>query len=81
MGNLQLFDFEGQKVETLLINSELWFIGKDVATILGYSNTRDALSKHVDPEDKLEKIVKASQVSQNATGYKNLSLIKGRITK
>lgn len=75
MENLQLFNFEGQKVETLLINSELWFIGKDVATILGYSNTRDALSKHVDPEDKLEKIVKASQVSQNATGYKNLSLI------
>ncbi len=75
MENLQLFNFEGQKVETLLINSELWFIGKDVATILGYSNTRDALSKHVDQEDKLEKIVKASQVSQNATGYKNLSLI------
>ena len=29
-----------------------WFIGKDVATLLGYSNTRDALRKHVDEEDK-----------------------------
>ena len=28
------------------------FVGKDVATALGYSNTRDALSKHVDAEDK-----------------------------
>ena len=28
------------------------FVGKDVATALGYSNTRDALSKHVDSEDK-----------------------------
>ena len=28
------------------------FVGKDVATALGYSNIRDALSKHVDSEDK-----------------------------
>ena len=28
------------------------FVGKDVATALGYSNTRDALSKHVDNDDK-----------------------------
>ena len=28
------------------------FVGKDVATALGYSNTRDALAKHVDDEDK-----------------------------
>lgn len=31
---------------------EPWFIGKDLATLLGYSNTRDALRKHVDEEDK-----------------------------
>lgn len=31
---------------------EPWFIGKDVATLLGYSNTRDALRKHVDEDDK-----------------------------
>ena len=30
----------------------VWFKGKDVATILGYSKTRDALLKHVDNEDK-----------------------------
>ena len=29
-----------------------WFRGKDVAEILGYSKTRDALSRHVDKEDK-----------------------------
>lgn len=29
-----------------------WFVGKDVAAILGYKNIRDALSKHVDEEDK-----------------------------
>lgn len=29
-----------------------WFVGKDVAKALGYSNSRDALSKHVDDEDR-----------------------------
>ena len=33
-------------------NGEPWFVGKDVAEALGYSNTRDALDRHVDPEDK-----------------------------
>ena len=40
---------------------EPWFVGKDVAEALGYSNARDALAKHVDNEDK--KIL----TSQNAT--------------
>ena len=31
---------------------ETFFVGKDVAMALGYSNTRDALNKHVDQEDK-----------------------------
>lgn len=52
MNELQLFNFENNQVRTLLINDEPWFVGKDVAQILGYSNPRDALSKHVDDEDK-----------------------------
>lgn len=40
------------EVRTLEINGEIWFVGKDIAEILGYSNTRDALAKHVDAEDK-----------------------------
>ncbi|WP_420864914.1 BRO family protein [Liquorilactobacillus mali] len=46
------FSFEGNKVRTVQINNEPYFVGKDVAEILGYSNTRDALLKHVDIEDK-----------------------------
>lgn len=41
-GNLRCIEKDG----------EPWFVGKDVATALGYSNTRDALSRHVDVEDK-----------------------------
>ena len=50
---LQVFDYEGSTVRTIDINGEVWFVGKDVATVLGYSNTNDALIKHVDEEDKL----------------------------
>lgn len=50
---VQLFNFEDHEVRTTLINEEPYFVGKDVATILGYKNTKDALSKHVDDEDKL----------------------------
>lgn len=52
MNEIQLFTFNNEQVRTLLINNEPWFIGKDVAQILGYSNPRDALSKHVENEDK-----------------------------
>ena len=52
MEELQLFNFEGNKVRTLKVDDEPYFVGKDVASILGYSNTRDALNKHVDSEDK-----------------------------
>lgn len=52
MNEVQLFNFENHEVRSLLINDEPWFIGKDVAEILGYKNPNDALSKHVDSEDK-----------------------------
>lgn len=39
-------------VRAVSVNDEPYFVGKDVAEILGYSNPRDALSKHVDAEDK-----------------------------
>lgn len=51
--NLQVFNNEqfGQ-VRTVLINDECWLVGKDVAEILGYKNTRKAILDHVDIEDK-----------------------------
>ena len=51
--NIQIFtsDVFGE-IRTCQVNNQIMFVGKDVATALGYSNTRDALSKHVDAEDK-----------------------------
>ena len=37
---------------TTTINGEPFFVGKDVADILGYANSKDALETHVDSEDK-----------------------------
>lgn len=53
--NLQVFNnMEFGDLRIITKNDEYWFVGKDVAEILGYSNTRDALAKHVDNEDKAD---------------------------
>lgn len=49
---LQTFNFETQVVRTVIKNNEPWFVGKDVAEILGYKRTADAIRQHVDKEDK-----------------------------
>lgn len=62
MNNLQLFNFENNQLRTLLINNDPWFLGKDVADILEYTNTAKAIRDHVDEEDKLtERIVLSGQ--------------------
>lgn len=69
-GVFQLFQYEPQEpnnnkvqvfsnqqfgeIRTTVINGEPWFVGKDVAERLGYSNTADAILKHIDEEDRLE---------------------------
>ena len=50
------------EVRTLVIDGEVMFVGKDVADILGYTNTPKAIRDHVDDEDKLtERIVLSSK--------------------
>lgn len=46
------FVFEGHQVRHILIDDLPWFVALDVAKILGYSNSRDAVIKHVDSEDR-----------------------------
>lgn len=53
MNELQVFkNQEFGEIRTVTIKDEPWFVGKDVAEVLGYSNTRDALDRHVEIEDK-----------------------------
>lgn len=53
MNNLQIFNnAELGSIRTLTINNEPWFVGKDIAEALGYSNASKAVMNHVDDEDK-----------------------------
>ena len=52
MNELKIFQNEEFAVRAVTIDGQPYFIGKDVAAVLGYSNTRDALDRHVDSEDK-----------------------------
>ena len=53
MNDIQIFSSpEFGDIRTLDQNGEPWFVGKDVAQALGYSNPRDALAKHVDGQDR-----------------------------
>lgn len=63
MKNLTVFKNEQfGEVRVIDQNGEPWFVGKDVAEILGYANTPKAIRDHVDDEDKLtERIVLSGQ--------------------
>lgn len=62
MNNLQIFDSpDFGQIRTIQQNGEPWFVGKDVADILGYNNPRKAITDHVDEEDRQKKNVPTSQ--------------------
>lgn len=51
MNEIQTFDFDGSGIRTLTIDDEPYFVGKDVAQVLGYKDTTNAMKAHVDLED------------------------------
>ena len=68
MKELQIFkNPEFGQVRTVTIDGEPWFIAKDVATALGYSNTRDAIAKHVDDDDKNTVVIRDGKGNPNQT--------------
>lgn len=55
MNDLKIYENkEFGEIRTVVENGEPWFVGKDVAEILGYSNPRKAVIDHVDEEDKMD---------------------------
>ncbi len=54
MDSIQLFNFKGNRIRTVLVNDEPYFVGKDVADVLGYANSRKTLRDHIDSEDMRE---------------------------
>lgn len=66
----QLFNFNGQQVRTVTINDEPYFVGKDVATILGYKKPENAIAIHVDGVDKTTTLIQGT-----GSNYKSKSVI------
>lgn len=58
------------EIRTLNINGEPWFVGKDIAEVLGYAKTRNAIAKHVDGEDK-----KDAPIQGVLGGTQNMTII------
>ena len=69
--NLQVFENKTfGKVRVIERNNEPWFVGKDVAGILGYSDLNKAISMHVDEEDK-----KLNDKTSSSFGQRGATLI------
>ncbi|SCT55466.1 phage antirepressor [Staphylococcus aureus] len=67
MQALQTFNFEELPVRTLTVNEEPYFVGKDVADILGYKNGSRDINAHVDAEDKLTYQISTAGQRRNQT--------------
>lgn len=66
-----VFKHEGWgAVRTVMIDGEVWVVGKDVCDILGYTNPRDALANHVDPDDTL-----TSRIATPTGGFRGMTMI------
>lgn len=71
MNELKIFESkEFGKVRTVEVNGEPYFVGKDIAMILGYSKPRNAISSHVDKEDK-----KDAPIQGNLGGIQSMTII------
>lgn len=71
MNNLQIFsNGEFGSIRTVTIDNEPWFVGKDVAAILGYAKPENAVASHIDTEDKTSTLIQG-----NGTNYKSKAII------
>ena len=68
MQNLTVFENPAfGTVRTVEVEGEPWLVGKDVAAALGYSDTDQALRRHVDDEDKLTRNFDGSGQNRSMT--------------
>ena len=66
MNNLQIFsNNEFGNIRTATIDGQVWFIGKDIAEALGYSNASKAVSTHVNANDRILQTLEADSQNGN----------------
>lgn len=75
MNGLQTFaNEEFGAVRSLMIEDMPWFVGRDVATALGYAKPRNAISVHVDDEDKNSALIQGA-IQGGTQGNPNMTII------
>ena len=52
MSEIIEFNFNNKTIACIVVNGSPWFKAREVATILGYTNTTQAIIKHIDNDDK-----------------------------
>lgn len=67
MSNIKIFNFEDLPVRTTTVDNEPYFVGNDVAQILGYEDYRGAINKKVDSDDKLRSQIDHAGQKRNVT--------------
>lgn len=60
-------------IRAILIDDVPWFIGKDVAQALGYTNTKHAINTHVDDDDK--QVIQRSQIATFEIPNRGMTII------
>ena len=79
MNKLQIFEStDFGTVRTVLIDKEPYFVGKDVAEILGYRNPNEAIQDHVDAEDKFLRSERGSEMLKLFSSLKDIQERLGR---
>lgn len=71
MNELQIFNNEEfGEIRTVTIKDETWFVGRDVATALGYAKPENAIATHVSDEDKTSTLIQGS-----GSNYKSKAIL------
>ena len=71
MNELKVFNNdEFGSIRTWVVDDEPWFVGKDIATILGYAKPENAIANHVDDEDKTSTLIQGS-----GSNYKSKAIL------
>ena len=71
MNDIQVFkNDEFGSIRTWVVDDEPWFVGKDIATILGYAKPENAIANHVDDEDKTSTLIQGS-----GSNYKSKAIL------
>ena len=71
MNDLKVFNNdEFGSIRTWVVDDEPWFVGKDIATILGYAKPENAIANHVDDEDKTSTLIQGS-----GSNYKSKAIL------